>query len=184
MRHYLAVLLLAGTALAGAAWTGAAHADRRTIALDASELSREAAAHFPRRDCLLGAICVTLSEPRVELRKDDERIFVVAQAQPEMPGQALESGTVEVAGVPRYDAAQGAFFLDRPAITRTEFASLSPAYASTISQVLGVVLDDYLKATPIHKLDERDPRQSLAKLVLRGVAVREGRLEFTIGDDD
>ena len=117
------------------------------------------------------------------LKKDDDRIFVVATAQPEFPGQAIAPGTVEVAGVPRYDAKAGAFFLDDPVITRTEFAGLPPAYASTLSQVIGALLDDYLKATPIHKLDEQDARQSLAKLVLRGVAVREGRLEFTIGDE-
>ncbi len=191
MRHYPAsparARFVAGVAallVAGLMAPAVSRAARRTIVLDAAGLTREAAAHFPQRSCLLGTVCVTLSDPLVSFRPDDERIFVVARALPEIPGQVLEAGTVEIAGVPRYDAGKGAFFLERAAITRAEFAGLPPAYAQTAAQIVGALLDDFLRTTPIHTLDERDARQSLAKLVLRGVRVRDGRLELTIGDDD
>ncbi|MGE0310963.1 MAG: DUF1439 domain-containing protein [Lautropia sp.] len=182
LRRFAAAIVAAACVVATCARP--ALAERRTIVLDAAQLTREAAAHFPQRSCLLGAACVTLSDPRVVLRDADDRIFVVASAMPEMPGAALPEGVVELAGVPRYDAGRGAFFLDRASITRADFAGLPPAYARMASRIVGELLDDYLRSTPIHSLDERDARQSLAKLVLREVRVRDGRLELTIGDDD
>ena len=44
--------------------------------------------------------------------------------------------------------------------------------------------DEFFSDQPLWTLDESDPRQSMARLTLRSVAVRNGTLIVTLGDDD
>jgi len=161
-----------------------AAAERRTFTISAAELTREAATRFPQRRCLLGLACVTLADPRVRLRNDDPRLFLSARASPDVGAQPLGEGTIEIAGKPRYDPAQGAFFMDTPQVLRLEFPGLSPAYAAQAVELTRGLLIDYLRQTPVWVLDEKDGQQALAKLVLREVDVRGGKLRLVIGDDD
>ena len=61
---------------------------------------------------------------------------------------------------------------------------MPPAYAGPATELSQGLLIDYLRQTPIWVLDEHDSQQALARLVLRKVAVRDGRLQLVIGDDD
>ena len=161
-----------------------ASAERRTFTITAAELTREAAVRFPQRRCLLGLACVTLADPQVRLRNDDPRLFLSARASPDVGAQPLGEGTIEIAGRPRYDPARGAFFMDTPEVLRLEFPGLSPAYAAQAVELTRGLLVDYLRQTPVWVLDEKDGQQALAKLVLREVDVRGGKLRLVIGDDD
>jgi hypothetical protein len=98
--------------------------------------------------------------------------------------QALDSGLIEVAGRPRYDASKGAFFVDAPEILTMDFADLPPTYQASAKELSRALLVDYLRQTPVWVLDEHDAHQALAKLVLRQVEVRGGALRLVIGDDE
>src|SRR5690606_33136445 len=111
-------------------------------------------------------------------------LFVTTRVSPDVGAQPLGAGVIEVAGKPRYDAAGGAFFVDAPEVLRLEFPDLPQAYIAPATELSQGLLVDYLKRTPIWVLDEQDAQQALARLVLRRVAVRDGRLELVIGDDD
>jgi len=161
-----------------------AAAERRTYTVSAVELTREAAARFPQRRCLLNLACVTLAGPQVRLRNGDPRLFLSARASPDMGAQPLGEGTIELAGKPRYDAARGAFFMDSPEILRVEFPGLPQAYVASAVELTRGLLIDYLRQMPIWVLDEKDSQQALAKLVLREVEVRDGKLRVVVGDDD
>jgi hypothetical protein len=161
-----------------------AAAQQRTFTLTAAALTREAALRFPQKRCLLGFACMTLSDPRIRLKNDDPRIFLEAQAIPDFGTRPLGEGVIEVAGMPRYDPALGAFFVDAPEILRLDFADLPPAYAAPAVDLARSLLVDYLRQTPVWVLDEKDSQQALTKLVLRKVEVRAGRLHLVVGDDD
>lgn len=161
-----------------------ANAERRIVSLTPKQLTAQLAARFPQRNCLLALACVTLSDPVVRLRQGDPRIFVVTRASPDFGAQPVTAGVVEVAGKPRYEASGGAFYIDAPEILRMEFPGLPQAYVATATDLSRRLLVDYLRQTPVWVLDERDAQQALAKLVLRDVAVQDGMLRFTIGDDD
>ena len=178
----VAVLLaLFGPSLAG---VQDVRAERRIISLTPKQLTAQLAARFPQRRCLLALACVTLTEPVVRLDNGDPRLFVTSRASPEIGAQGLGDGIIEVAGKPRYDAASGSFFIDKPEILRLEFPDLPQAYLAPATDLSRELLVDYLRQTPVWVLDEHDAQQALAKLVLRGVEVRGGALRLTIGDDD
>jgi hypothetical protein len=161
-----------------------AAAQRRTITVTAAQLTQGMAARFPQRRCLLGLACVTLTDPQVRLEEGDDRLFLTTRAQPDVGPQALSLGTIEVAGKPRYDASRGAFFIDAPEILRLEFPELPKAYVAPATELSRGLLVDYLRQTPVWVLDEHDAQQALAKLVLREVQVRGGKLRLVIGDDE
>lgn len=164
--------------------TSPAQAQRRTVVLTAQQLTGQLAARFPQRRCLLTLACMTLTDPVVRLVDGDTRLFVTARISPDVGAQPLGVGVIEVAGKLRYAAAAGAFFIDDPEVLRLAFPDLPQAYAAPATELSQGMLVDYLKRTPIWVLDEHDAQQALAKLVLRGVAVRDGRMEIVIGDDD
>ena len=183
-RVLAALLLLAGVGFAVYASMQSAQAQRRTISLTPQQLTSQLAARFPQRRCLLALACMTLTEPIVRLVDGDPRLFVTTRVSPEVGAQPLAAGVIEVAGKPRYDAARGAFFVDAAEVLRLEFPDLPPAYVAPATELSQGLLVDYLKRTPIWVLDEHDAQQALARLVLRRVAVRDGRLELVIGDDE
>ena len=179
-----ALAVLALLTAVGSAGMEAAQAERRTVSLTPQQLTGQLGARFPQRRCLLGFACMTLTDPVVRLVNGDPRLFVATRVSPDVGSQPFGAGVIEVAGKPRYDAAAGAFFIDAPEILRLEFPDLPSAYVAPATELSQGLLVDYLRQTPVWVLDEHDAQQALAKLVLRQVAVRGGRLELVIGDDD
>lgn len=170
-------LLVAGSAIA-------AIAEVRRYEVTADEMTQQAAGHFPIQRCALLLACVTLSEPKVRLLDGDARIHLTTTVKPEVGGQQLDSGEVDLAGKPRYEPARGAFFLDDARITAARFPGLGPQQARTVSELASGLLAESLRRQPIHELDDRDARQALARLVLREVRVRDGKLQLVVGDEE
>lgn len=159
-------------------------AERRVITLSAAQLTSQLRLRFPQRNCLLGLACVTVIEPTVTMAPGDQRLFVDAQVKPELGAQALAAGSIELAGKPRYDAIKGAFFLDEPVVSKLRFPDLAPTQAATAAELTRSLLVEYFRQTPVWVLDERDAQQAMVRLVLRRIAVEDGTLRFTIGDDE
>lgn len=159
-------------------------AQQRELAFGPAQLTRQLATQFPQKRCLLAIACVTLTDPVVSIRAGDPRLHVTARARPDLAGDPIDAGTVEMAGLPRYETARGAFFIDAPEVLRLDFPGLAPAQAATMTELTRGLLVEYLRQVPVWVLDERDPQQALAKLALRGVTVREGALRFVVGDPE
>ncbi len=176
----LALLLSGAAALQFAA---PAQAERRAYVLTAAQLTAELAARFPQRRCVLAVACATLSDPSVRLVNGDPRIFVSVRASPEIGEQALGEGTIEVAGKPRYQPSSGAFFVDEPSVLRADFPGVPKSAVEQAALLSHDFLADYLKRTPVWVLDESDGQQAMAKLLLREVSVKDGRLLLVIGDE-
>ncbi|MGE0802534.1 MAG: DUF1439 domain-containing protein [Lautropia sp.] len=179
MRSLAAVTGLVAALLAAAP---PAAAQPRVIVLNPEQLTSQVARRMPQRSCLFEIACVTLSDPRVELKDRDPRLYVAARAVPELGAQALGAGVVEVAGRLRYEPTSGAFFIDDPAILRLDFPDLEPSQVAAATELTRGLLVEYFRQVPVWTLDERDSQQALAKLVLRSVEVRDRRLRFTFGE--
>lgn len=180
----VASLVLVTALVASLGTTSPVHAARRTIVVSPDEMTRQVADRFPRRHCLMMIACVTLSDAVIELVPGDERVHLRTVARPELGNQAFEPGSLAVAGKLRYEPTEGAFYLDRAEVTAARFPDLPPARQKPVAELASGLLAESLRTTPIHRLDERDARQSLARLVLRDVRVRDGKLVVVIGDDD
>ncbi len=179
-----AVFLAAWVVSASVAGWSTAWAARRMVTVAPDEMTRHVADRFPRRHCLMAVACVTLSDPVIELFAGDPRVHLRTVARPELVGQPLEPGSLAVAGRLRYRAAEGALYLDDAQVTAARFPDLPAAQQRPVAELASGLLAEALRTTPIHRLDEADGRQALAKLVLRDVTVRDGKLQIVIGDDD
>ena len=172
-------LLASGLLLAPSAW-----AQQRSYEVSAAQMTDQAARKFPVRHCALALACVTLSEPRVDLPSGAVRIHLTTRVQPELGGQTLESGEIEIAGKPRYESSQAAFFLDDAQVLESRFPGLSQQQARTMSALASSLLGESLRKEPIYVLDQADAQQALARLVLREVHVRDGKLLLVVGDKE
>jgi lipoprotein len=185
--HRLTALALASLSLLVACATTPAQAARRELRFTGPQITRQLAPSFPLKRCVFGNLaCVRLQNPVVRMQPNDQRLFLdlKVQLQP-LPGQGTTSGTAQVAGIPAYDPRQGAFYLRSPELLDLSVAGLGIAEARQISSLVsGMLGDEFFSDQPLWTLDESDPRQSMARLTLRSVAVRNGTLIVTLGDDD
>lgn len=185
--HRLTALALASVSLLVACATTPAQAARRELRFTGPQITRQLAPSFPLKRCVFGNLgCVRLQNPVVRMQPNDQRLFLdlKVQFQP-LPGQGTTSGTAQVAGIPAYDPRQGAFYLRAPELLDLSVAGLGMAEARQIaSLVSGMLADEFFSEQPLWTLDESDPRQSMARLTLRSLAVRNGTLIVTLGDDD
>jgi hypothetical protein len=164
--------------------TSLAWSAQRTYEVGADEMTRRVAERFPRQHCLLMIACVTLSDPVIELRAGDDRVHLRTAARPEVGGQALAPGEVAVAGTLRYEPAEGALYLDRAKVTEARFPDVPPARQRQMAELASTLLAEALRTTPIHTLDDSSAQQALAKLVLRAIRVKDGKLLLVVGDED
>ncbi len=174
---WLAIVVLLGI-------TTGALAAQRTYEVGADEMTRRVAERFPRQHCLLMIACVTLSDPVIELRAGDDRVHLRTAARPEIGGQALAPGQIAVAGTLRYEPAEGALYFDQAKVTEVRFPDVPPARQQPMAELASTLLAESLRTTPIHTLDDKHAQQALAKLVLRAVRVKDGKLLLVVGDDD
>lgn len=175
-------LILAAVPLAIGLPAGSLFAQQRIIEVSASELTRQLAPRFPQRRCLAGIACVTLSEPIVSIAQDSPRLFVEIVTRPNLGEQRLPDGIIGLGARPRFDPANGRFYLDSPSLTRFDFPGVARESVATVSTLLQPLVSDMLASTPVWELDDSDPQQALARLLLREVRVRDGVLQLVLGD--
>jgi len=153
----------------------------RIVEMTPDQLTDQAKHQFPQRRCAGGYACVTLTEPTIRIFAGEPRLMLRANATPALGGQPLDAGLIEVAAKPEYRAAEGAFFLKDPILTRFEFPGLPVGAAATIAGVLRPIIADAMSTTPVWALDESDPQQAMLRIVLQKVEVIDGKLRVTIG---
>lgn len=162
-------------------------AERRVLRFTGPQITRQLTPSFPLRRCLFGELaCVRLTRPVVRMQANDPRIFVSVDAdfQP-VPGQASQGGSARVAGLPAYDPQAGAFYLKRPQLLDFSMEGVPPDQARMVANVIsGMLADEFFSDQPLWVLDESDPRQAMARLSLRSMAVQQGELVVTLGDDE
>src|SRR4051794_30143505 len=110
----------ARAALAVAITVGGCSAASFTVTKTQAELQAKLAPRFPiTRERFL--VQVTLSDPKVLLRPDDNRVGLALPPQLKPPLPPPLAGRVAVMGVPYYDPERKSFFLREPRIERVDF---------------------------------------------------------------
>lgn len=182
-----AALVLTCTSLLVACATTPAEAARRELRFSGAQITRQLAPSFPLRRCVFGNLgCAELKNPRVQMKRDDQRLFMDLDVRFEpLPGQGITHGRVQFAGIPAYDPREGAFYLRRPELLDLSVDGIGAAEARQISGLIsGMLADQFFSDQPLWTLDESDPRQAMARLTLRGLSVRNGVLVVVMGDED
>lgn len=116
-------------------------------------------------------VTVTLSDPQVDLLKDQNRIGFVVKVTASMPGQLQGSGRASVSGSVRYEPVSGAFYVDDPVVESFDVEKLPAKYAPMLKELSQTTISKALMQYPVYTLDESRFDQKMAKSMLESVEV-------------
>ncbi len=153
---------------------------RREVVFTAAELQAKIAPQFPLMR--QGALAkVVLRAPEVLLKADSPRVGLRTEMEIVPPlGRAYRGMMVFDAGVD-YKADKGEFYLVDARISALDLKEVPGRYQVFVHELANQVLSRYLDQLVVYRLDPDDFEESLAKLVLKKVAIEGGRLVLHIG---
>jgi hypothetical protein len=173
MRQSLLALVLACALSAGCTAS-------YTIGLTASDIQRTLQSKLPiSRSKLL--VTATVRALEVEFMENGNRILLRPQVDLDIVGQRALLGRAVVTGQLRYAPETGEFFFDKPTVVEVAIDGLPAALRAPAEEVIARAAEGYLAGAPVYRLNQSDFKQSLAKMVLKSVQTRNGRLEIVIG---
>ena len=153
---------------------------RREITFTAAELQAKVAKRFPlERKGQLAK--VKLRNPNVLLELGSDRIGfrTDVQVKPLLGGKY--QGTMSFDAGVGYNPDKGEFYLVDSQIRELVLDEVPDQYQKLVRDVANQVLGRYLDELAVYRLDPDDFEESVAKLVLKEVAVRDGKLVLSIG---
>jgi hypothetical protein len=126
-------------------------------------------------------VTATVTSVQVEFVESDGGVVVRPNIEVSLVGQRLLRGHAIVSGQIRYASPTGDFFLDQAKVVMLTVEGLPDSARQAVEEVAGKCIEGYLATQPIYRLRQSDFKQSLAKLVLKSVRTRNGRLEIVVG---
>jgi hypothetical protein len=151
-----------------------------TISLTASDIQQTLQRKLPISKSKL-LVTATVRTLEVEFMEVGNRLLLRPEVDLSIVGQSALRGRAVVAGQIRYAPETGEFFFGKPAVTDVVIEGLPDSLRAAAQEVIARCTEGYLVAAPVYRLQQTDFKQSLAKLVLRSVQIRNGRLEIVIG---
>lgn len=173
--------LLALLAGAGLLW----HARQQGVELrfTAQQLQHKLAERMPIHKPY-GPLELTLQDPRVRLSEGSARIQARMQVTVAVPSLGRSwQGDVEASSGLRYEAAEGAFYLNAPAIERISAPGMPERYATLAGQAASSALQRFYALRPVHVL-EPTAKGLATRMLLREVHVHNGALVAKLGMPD
>ena len=175
----LVALAAAAVAAGWLLWRGEA-----VVSLGQAELQQALRLGFPLEKTYLVIVQVRLSDPVVTLREDSDRIELAVRVEAGLKDLGRPSrGTADVSCRIRYEPSEGSFYADDPKVERLSLDGHPEGLLEKSSGAVTWVLRGLLARQPIYTLRTLDTARSVARLVLKDVRVREGRLRLTLGVD-
>lgn len=183
-RRWLKIALIAAAVVtavvAGLVWF--AYGKEITLRIPQRQIQEALDAKFPLEKKYLLIFTVRYANPVVTLDPGADRIHVGLDAETVFivngktyGGSALVSGSVA------YEPSKGEFNFMDSRIEKMSIAGIPEKYSNKVNEIGTLLLRQYLDHKPIYRLSNADTKQSLAKLVLKRVRVKEGQLEVVMG---
>jgi hypothetical protein len=151
-----------------------------TVRLSAADIEQAMARRLPISKSKL-LVAVTVRSVFVEFMLDEDKILLQPQVDLRVAGQTALSGRALLEGQLRYARETGEFFIDQPKVVQVFIQGLPEAARAVTEEVIARLGESALASTPVYRLNPSDFKQSVAKLVLKSVKVRQGRLEIELG---
>jgi len=145
-----------------------------SVEITEAEMQTMVAAVFPVSQ-QSGLVDATFSDPRVRITSR-QRIRLSLACQIKMPMQSAVMGRATIEGELHFDAQRGEFQLRYPALVSVNFATLPAEYNELVKGVISTVTEQQLPIVVLYRLDDKDLRQAMARRVLRGIVVKDGKL--------
>jgi len=153
-----------------------------TVEIRQDQLQKVLDNQFPISDTYLKVFTLTLADPKLELRRNTDRVFFSIRAQTNIPVDDEDlHGDATVSGRIRYAPEEGAFYLAEIRVERLHLSHKEESYGATMRLALSVILNQLFKDNPVYMLDLSDRAQSLAKRAIKEIAVSDGKVRITVG---
>ena len=104
----------------------------------------------------------------------------IDKALPAAPPEEF-TGTMTISGKVAYRAEEAAFYFLEPSIDEVAIEQLPPAMDQPVRKAASKVLTKYLTENPVYTLSDEDSKIKAAKMLLKSVAVEDGKLKVELG---
>ena len=175
----LVFALIAGVTLAAcgtvntlSGWLG------NKVAFTESQLQRHLDRSFPREfDKLGGLVSATLSEPRLTIPADDNRLrldFDIGVSA--LGARDVSRGHFALASRLRYDPATRGLHLDNPEILSVDVPGSGSLMSGGTRQLVNTVLAEYARSEPVYRIDNDILQRLPASKRIAGTQIENGRV--------
>ncbi|HZW14065.1 MAG TPA: DUF1439 domain-containing protein [Noviherbaspirillum sp.] len=167
---FMAVLLASCASLLGP----------REMEIPLARLQESIASRFPFNNRFLELLDVRVTNPKVALQPDTNRIVTTMDASIAPPFMNRSwNGNFAVSGQLRFDPARNALVLAEPRVEQFAVNGLDPLYANQISKVGSLLAEQLLKDAPLYTFQPGDLRFSSARFNPTKITTRPNSLVVT-----
>ncbi len=153
---------------------------QKEMVFSQAQLQKKVDAFFPI-DENKALLRVRFSHPQVILPPGGERIGLALDVRVQLPGGKKARGRVHMDSGLIYDADRGEIALSDLRLDSLDVEGVPEDFESGLQAVAEVVAKRYLAQIPVYRLHADDYKESLARLVLKSVSVRDGEVVAVIG---
>jgi hypothetical protein len=152
------------------------------IELTPGQIQEKLDAKFPISKRYLLVFNLTLADPRVALSEGSDRVGfgITAKTNVRVNRKDL-TGEAYVTSRIRYYPEEGSLRLVDPRVEEFLISLLPEEYEDEVLAAADLAAAEVLTDYELYRLDQADFKQRLAKLVIRDVVVRNGRLRIMLG---
>jgi predicted small secreted protein len=123
----------------------------RDVEIPLAKLQESIAGRFPFNNRFLELLDIRVTNPRVALQPDSNRILTSMDASIAPPFMNRSwSGNLAVSGQLRFDPARNALVLGEPRVETFNVNGLDPLYANQITRVGSLLAEELLKDIPLY----------------------------------
>ena len=154
-------------------------ATRKELVFSREELQAKLGAQFPltKKKRLMK---FRFSEPEL-LLANSERIGMRLAVEASVPGVTSVAGVMEADGELEYHPETGRFTIAKGRLVDLELQGMPKQQMKLFEEMAQAVVTKQLASLTVYQLDQEDFKQSLAKLVLKSVQVRDGAIIVEVG---
>jgi hypothetical protein len=175
-RPFARAVVLAAAALV-AAGCAALGLHPREAAFSLADMQSRLEKRFPWKKTFLGVIELELTNPKLALAPDRNRIAVAFDTATRSPlANRPFLGRATLSGVPRYEPNERAFYLAEPRFDALELEGVPSGIAAELRRIADGIAADALAGVPLHTLKPEDTRYYGTEMTARAIRVERDRV--------
>ena len=160
------------------------HGRRYVVELTEAQLQEGLNRIFPVQKSFLEILSVTLSDPQVHLVDGADRIsfgskatlnVTIGQQKKPLGGQSTISTEL------RYDPDTYSFYLENACLESLEVQGIPVQHVEAANHLARKLAQNRLDSTPVYTLRQDSLKQSTARLVLKGMKIKDQKLVIVLG---
>lgn len=152
----------------------------REVEIPVARLQEAVASRFPFNNRYLELLDIRVTNPRVSLLPDSNRILTSMDTSIAPPFTNRSwSGNLAVSGQLRFDPARNALVLGEPRVESINVSGLDPLYANQLLKIGGLLVEQLLKDMPLYTFSPDAFRHAGTNFMPTKITTRQDSLMVT-----